>query len=270
VTTEEEPRKGRSTRCRQNDGAGKSASSFRKHELIEHLATAQCAVLSRQNGRGLIVDMHAGDGEGVASNQLSLFGDNQSRATARIAGLLALRHSALCILCEKDGKKRQSLELLSKQVPECLLFDDNERVIETVKHGMFGWALVLNDPCGPSDHQANVLWHLSKCVRRSDFIVVVNEGAIRRNLGLKPDVGQDTGKNAAAVRGARAKAPEYRWMLDYGQWASMLNKKTALVARQLSGHKGFTGRVTMFTNYSARFDRRLFDERYYGEGKQCA
>jgi hypothetical protein len=239
---------------RDRDGAGKSENSYRKHELITMLARPQAAILRFQKGPGVIIDMHAGDGAGVATNQGSLFELDVSLPTAALAVRLGAKFAVDVILCEKNKERRDQLFNYCHAWTRTTVAPDNSL------HGWithYRWALVFNDPNGHSGHNIESLEYIAERIPKSDFIICLNEGSLLRHLAVGDD-GQDTSSNAHLVQAVRQSKEKYRWMTDPQNWASLLHKKTVVVSKIRSESPGFRGRVMLLTNFAAKHPARLF------------
>lgn len=169
--------------------------------------------------------------------QLDLFGPPPAWPTPLIAMRLAATiGNAEVVLCEKDAKKRRAL---AGKFPGAVLLENHAKA-PSVLRPEHRWALVLNDPCGYSDHGIETLKLLATRVRL-DTILVFNEGAMRRILGMQEVVTIPDPPNVARVRAARQK---YAWMAEPQNWARTLG--TRHMAR------------TVLIKASANFHYRIF------------
>jgi hypothetical protein len=243
---------------RRRDGAGKSDKSYRKHELVGSLARAQAAVLRLSRREGVIIDMHAGDGVGVATEQEHLFGENESMASARLALGLGEKCLADVVLCETKADRREQLRPLMDAWPHTRLLRSNRELASKVDYGPYRWALVLNDPNGHSKHSVEAMQAIAASVPVSDFIVCLNEGSLKRHLGVEDD-GDGLGDNARLVRSVRESKERYAWMLEHKNWASLLGKRTLVKSRICPGSAAFRCRVMLLTNFAAKHPTRLFE-----------
>lgn len=209
----------------------------------------QIAVLRRiADGEGVIIDMHAGDGNGVeiAAGQLDMFRPNVSDATPALAIRFANEGwpAAKVFLCESNFKKRNKLRTIYGSDAEILR---TNRELLKVDYSRFGWAIVLNDPCGPAHHALDVMQHISASVEKSDFIIVINFGALGRLAGVRP-FGDNLDEDAK-VLGCRAKASEFAWMTDIDEWRSRLGKRNFAEAKVKVNNRAMKGKVVLLTNY---------------------
>lgn len=228
-------------RDRSREDAGKSDRSWHKHDLISSIANAHGHRLAHgikfKSGRGIIIDMHAGDGNGVEKPQASLFGSNPSRTTAELAVGLGSIVGADIVLCEKDAKKRAALEARGWQGVTVL--DDHKHAPEYVT-SRHAWALVLNDPNGPADHGLEYMQAIAERASVADFIIAFNEGGWRR-------------VNGYAVKHGGAMA-NYSWMRDFREWGVALRRKQIAVSRLVNGSNGFQYRILVAGNH---FDKPI-------------
>lgn len=251
-------------RKRHRDGTGKGQFSWRKHEMIREVAQAQISVLNLDGKKGAIIDMHAGDGEGVDLPQADLFMTPVSQSTPYLA--VELSHKCTprsdVILCERNRQHRALLtERFGTQAQ--ILANHVELLNQSLQK--YQWVFVLNDPCGPSAHGIPILQAIVARHRRADLLIMVNEGSIARHLGVA-QFGDDHGTNAAGVRGSRAAVDRYRWMYDQElkrvnaqAWAVKLSKRYALISRQKSSNRAYQGRLLLLTNYLANWNDRRYE-----------
>lgn len=226
----------RRKRNRDRDGAGKSEASWLKHSLIVQVANAQAHALHHgihfRRGRGIIIDMHAGDGEGVEQPQVDMFGANPSRTTAQLAVQLARSiPSTDVVLCERDAGRRAALVECWPDIPILSDHADAPALVD----GRYRWALVLNDPNGPKAHGIEHMQEIARRVRACDFVIAVNDGAVGRCQGVKdPKFHQGMSK--------------YAWMRDWHEWALRLNRKQIAVSNLTSQSNGFRHRILVVAN----------------------
>lgn len=245
----------RPRRNRDREGAGKSDASWKKHDLIKRLASGQAkAFRTKRSGRILIIDMHAGDGVGVDELQLDLFGGNPSCATAELALRLAADvGNADVVLCEKDRNKRA---LLEEQFPDAKIIGDHARAAELIRNDHV-WSLVINDPNGYSKHGIE---HMRTIARRvpSDFIIIFNEGALKRLLGMNDDAVYDN----AFPESVRQKKVEYEWMMQPVEWMQRIGRRRMVRSEKLiKASSNFHYRVMLVADYlTDAAKRRPFEE----------
>lgn len=254
-------------RCRQNDGAGKSSTSWQKHFLIERALKAQLAKLDIIGRRpGVIVDMHAHDGTGVHTPQRGLWSDACSTSSAAVAMHASNRYNVDLILCEKNADRREQLMLNIPRRAVCgqstEFFSDNRQLLE-VDWKRYGFAVVLNDPNGPSEHALDVMQHVAtQQGLKADFLIVVNDGALRRNIGHKHSSApiDMTKPNSAAVMACRQKAASgfWDWMQDPMQWAARLHRREVAWSTHRTTGKGFQAHLLVVTNSLANLNVNEF------------
>ena len=202
------------------ENAGYSQESHKKHRLVWRAAFGQAHAYRRAHptGRLMIIDMHAGDGEGVPVPQLDLFGDAPTYPTPLLATRLAQSlGQADVLLCEKAAGKRQAL---ASAFPQATILKNHEGILSALRPD-HRWALVLNDPCGYADHGIETLQQLHTRMRL-DTVLVFNEGALRQLMGMK-DV--PTTPDSPFVARVRASRSQYGWMAEPGKWAHMLGAR---------------------------------------------
>lgn len=249
---------------------GRGRETWLKHELMRRAAGAQIAALDKLSpGRGLIVDMHAGDGEGVeiADGQADLWLPHVSDSTAA----LACRFAAACangadvLLCESHTERREALRVSYGDQPSVKVLRCHADLLRRDFSG-YAWAFVFNDPNGPRSHGVEEMEHVARQVRASDFLIVVNEQAIVRHSSLKCDA--DTGNwhpsNRHMGPAAYATRDRYTWMLDADKWRQRLGKRSVAVSEFVTRNNAFHGRVVLVTN----FVTRGVSDRYFKTGSQ--
>lgn len=245
-------------RRRENDGAGKSAASWEKHTIIAMALRAQAAKAKQAfRGRGVIVDMHAHDGCGVQTPQLDLFGDHSSTSSAGIAWQTARDLDLDLILCERN---RQRMAALKERFGDRASYLGNNSLLTGVEWRAYSWAAVLNDPNGHSEHSVDVLTHIAaQPTLRSDFIVMINEGSLLRHMGLARKGENDhLYSNVQALRGSRAAAEVYAWMLQPEDWRKRLAKRFVACSRECTNGIGYRGRLLLLTDSLANLNPEMF------------
>jgi hypothetical protein len=237
---------------------GISEDSFIKHAELKRLALAQTykalnSVLKAPRSCAAIIDMHAGDGNGVPKPQGELFESNESHATPVIALEIAQELRAagkICdvFLCEKVDKQRERLEPLAQRYDAALLGDHNT-LREELRKG-YQWALVFNDPNGPREHGDAVLQWLARKIPKSDFIIVVNEGAIEERIlnVIKPSTHPQAPKWCRTWEGIAEVHAKYRWRLNAINWALRLERNCVLRASSRFGKHAMKGRILLVSN----------------------
>jgi hypothetical protein len=222
-------------RNRAREDAGKSEYSWRKHEILKQVATAQAHAFRYgiKRGRGIIIDMHAGDGKGVEQPQGYLFGANPSLCTPELS--IKIAHGNDVVLCEKNKDRRIALQSRWAGVP---VLKNHRLAVETItpEHS---WAIVLNDPCGPRDQGVEHMEAISSKLKLSDFIIAINHSGLARTRGNR--------KN-----GMR----QYDWMVDLIEWRVRLNKKIIAVSHMIHQSSGFRYQVLVVTNFLSDGVRR--------------
>jgi hypothetical protein len=208
-------------------------------------------------GRGVIIDMHAHDGSGVDQPQRSLFGDHSSTSTAGMAVAAAHRYGCDVVLCEKNKERMQALQLRFGAGP---IYVINHRHLPEMTLDAYTWAIILNDPNGPSEHGVDVMAELAHCrTMTTDFIVMINDGALARIEGLADNDPTDADKvNGAAIIGARASVSFYSWMRSPDAWRERLSKRFVAFSTYTTNGKGYRGRLLLLSNSLANLNREMF------------
>ena len=246
-------------RSRVADGRGVGANSDRKYDLFRRALgrLIQVHFLSSR-GRGLLVDMHAHDGGGVEKRQYDMFGENVAWSSSR--RLIYWKKEADrkgipvdLVLCERNAERRAKLaEVAKTEGIEVTILKNNKHLVAwLMKQEQAGvrydWGVVTNDPCGPKDHGVEVLAELGK-VSRLDFVLIVNELAVKRLNGLQ-EKGHDIGKNAKLVASCRKAAHKYDWVMDCCEWARRVGRKRVLRSSTLIKNRNHHGRCLVLTNH---------------------
>ena len=234
-----------------NGNVGKGKRSYEKHYLIKRAAGGQVSILAKNNttDRGVIIDMHAGDGDGGTLPQLSLWEEALSDASPFIANRLAntVYPTPDIILCESHVASRHQLDECFRNQRNVRILPNNHSLLK-LDFSQYSWGLVLNDPNGPRDHSVDVLEFLSRSINYIDFIIVVNEGGIERHLGLRDHPLGDS-KNATMIRQAYETRERYKWMLDPDQWRIKLGRKKVAWSTSPVINSAFRGRVIVAANF---------------------
>lgn len=234
-------------------GVGRSRATSLKHHLIKRLAEGQSALafasILARGGRAAIIDMHAGDGKGVEADQGELFYKSESRATPVIAAAVAemLRNRGVpcdLIFCERSKKAREKLWPLAEKHQAIVVRGHKE-----IKTKGYVWGLVFNDPNGPADHGDDVLARIASDIPRADFILVVNEGAIREILSVKnPSSNPNALPWNKSAEGIAAQHQKVKWRLDPEAWGLLLRRSAVLASHTLFKSNRMKGRLLLVSN----------------------
>lgn len=222
---------------------GRTDASWKKHDIVRDVARGQASVLAKRFGqRGIIIDMHSGDGSGVCQPQLDLFyGNNPSSATPEIARTIAkLIGGVDIVLCEKSKKRRDEL---IESFPLAKVLRNHSLAVNEILP-CHKWALVFNDPNGYSMHGVEHMQAIAGKIP-SDFIVVFNHGSMNRLLGMKDDKDYDT-QFPKIVRDLK---PKYEWMIEPDNWRKRLRRRCIGASRVISASNNFQYRVFVITNF---------------------
>lgn len=249
-------------------GRGINPASYKKHDLIAQLAamqTARACTFLGHCDRVAIIDMHAGDAKGAKGRQPDFWRGDESRATALIACDMAAKFRKRGIVCdmllfERSHAARDALAAqLAAQAK--IHIGRNHRALLTWP-GLcdYTFAVVLNDPNGPSDHGDEILAHVSRQIPRADSIIVVNEGFLVRLKGVGA---VQTEKFAGDVYRAR---DQYLWRFDATEWARRLGRRYVLRSKITVGANAMKGRILLVTNAPPERTPRNFTPHAAGAG----
>lgn len=234
-------------------GTGKTLASFRKHELLLQVIRGQChAQTARKSlGQMLLIDLTAGDGNGVPLPQPDLFlGLIPSRSTPEILYSVAQEiPGAQLLLCERLKKRR--IQLADAFPSAQILGDSNLAPMAIARY--YTYALIVSDPCG-MHHNWTVMQAIARRIPRSDFVLTVNEHAIHRVLGVL-----NPGLNPIhpIVERSWAAQEKYRWMLDPLAWRERLNKRqVAWTSHVIHASKNFRYRIVVVAHAMSDVIRR--------------
>jgi hypothetical protein len=236
-------------------GKGVQAQSWKKHDDLRAFAFGRlmiALIFLKAGERVAVVDMHAADGKGVLSRQPDLYSGPSSEATAKVSVDIAnaLRRKGIhcdLVLCEKNRERRKELSAFAVN-NRALLVSTHQEIPPLIG---CAWALIFNDPNGPRDHGVDVLQRIAGEVKRADFLIVVNEGAVGRIIKV---TGTSTSKTApkwstSVAEAAKVRA-KYDWMASPIGWARMLNRLYVIASRRLYGRGAMQGRILLVTNYA--------------------
>ena len=208
---------------RKGGGTGRGAQSYWKHDQIKWFLGCQLPILAK-SGHGLIIDMHAGDGEPVDHPIADLFAGKSLETTPALAVGFAEKFGADVILCERSRDARKQLEDEFGDRPVVVDILGNNK--ELIKPGMaewlqdeYPWIVVINDPNGFGDQSEEVMLGLSVTQRVIDFVIVVNLHSFVRPLGLPED------SKLIQCQRARESANDHAWMQDGDAWLRYLGRK---------------------------------------------
>jgi hypothetical protein len=203
-----------------------TSQSFWKHRVLKRVVRGQVFAYRCHHPKARIafIDLHAGDGLGVALPQLNFLEERTSRSSSRIlADLYREIGAAGLFLCEKDSERCSVLfEEIVPIVPAVTILDNNRRLLD-VDFRHYDWALIISDPCGYKDHPIEVLQYIASQVI-CDVILTLNTGALQRLHGMKDDPVPGELKRVSAVRLAKQ---QYLWMEKLPEWPKTLRREQA-------------------------------------------
>ena len=246
---------------------GKTEASWQKHQLLRNIIRSQFGAFgSHHHGQKLVIDMHAGDGNGVMrkwelqDGQLFLGGlEPLSQSSAQIAVDCTKEYpETTVLLCEKSAQKRKTLrEMFPVDIfPHVHILTNhaNAPTIVQEHYQEMEWALILNDPEGSSSQGVPSMQAIAQQLS-SDFVIVLNELGIRRHMGLK-----GPGPNAMTAA-SYATRDRDAWMLMLEQWRQRLGRKHAAWTSIYKQSSCFHFRIVVVSNFFGRVVRRpLFED----------
>lgn len=222
---------------------GRNDKSWWKHEHFQRFMGRQLPVLAKR-GRGLIVDMHAGDGEATPHKQADLFSGGALITTPHLALSMADRWGADVWLCERSHAPHAAL--VREYGDRALVLRNHDKLSQKGDEvAAYPWVLVLNDPNGHSAHGVEVMRSISDANPCSDFIINVNRGSIQRHLGVGA---KDNSGNAFALA-VEATREHYAWMLTPGAWAERLGKRQYQATQPVYLSPEMTSQVLLISNF---------------------
>jgi hypothetical protein len=221
-------------------GAGWNQKSWIKFGLVQKFVESQAAAFRVRFGKAprvLLVDGNAGNGQGVHLPQPDLFlGDAIAKPTPSIICDLAERIGADALLCESKIVRR---ELLMHQFGKrATIIDDHDKVPSHLKD--YNYVLWLADPCGTKDLGHMAMREVALRVVTSDFVIVFNEGWLRRLRGVKE------GEPGWCVSHER-----YMPMIDMDWWTDHLKKRQVGFTPIIPASPGHQFRMLIVSNYLA-------------------
>jgi hypothetical protein len=228
---------------RNREGAGKSVHSWIKHDFIKKAAGAQVAAFRQKfpHAQIILIDGNAGDGAGVEMQQRDMFVRScESEPTPQVlADLAATYHATLC-LCEHDVGKRR---MLKARFPDVRIVPDQAAAADLALRG-FNYALWTSDPCGPKGHGLYSMSRIALGLLRSDFIVVSNEGALSRFIGV-------------AHCPSWQKHQVYTLQLDPAWWLAQLPKRYLARSPLINQSQNFHFRLLVISDFLTEGVRRM-------------
>lgn len=246
-------------RDRSKDGRGKSEWSWVKQLFFEKIIGAYAGVAARLGWkRGIGIDMHAGDGEGIRYGEGDLFGHTQrSKASSMVLYEQSKSHGNFdTVLCEIKPERR---ELLHPKFPDAMILKDHADIkhyLETLKKKP-AWGILICDPCGPKEMGLEALKTLCREIQYLDIVMAFPHGGIVRPLGLRKD-----GPNPISAKNANTSQKRYGWMLDcnnidkYGmpypslKWVNVFSRRHLVCSSSvITRSKGFHYRIMVASNF---------------------
>jgi len=230
---------------RDGGGLGRCEKSHHKFSQIEKYLNRQLPVLTAQRGRGVIIDMHAGDGKTTPFPIPDFFAGGSLKTTPTIAISSARKYGADVILCERNREHRQYLQ--DTYGADARVISNHKNLLQIENDLLwYPWILAISDPNGHGDQGVEIMQWLADLIPVSDFIVVVNHFSIRRCLGLHPS--QD-----CKVEAARQSGLDHEWMRHPEQWKEKLHKKQVLAGKPARLSNTMEAQVLLVSNWIAGY-----------------
>ena len=218
--------------------SGKTPNSWLKHDYANRLVHSQVYAYraNHSHNRILLIDGNAGDGLGAPRPQYDLFnGEQLSQTTSQVlCGISRRVGNCDVVLCDKDREKREQLMTHFPRVP---IVERHSDIISFVNGHKY--VLWLSDPCGPRGHGPEYMAQVARLAPLSDFVIMFNEGAVRRIMGTQSSCWQTSRENYGPLL-------EPRW------WLHKLNKRFFVrTDRVIQASSGFRYRVLLVSNFIA-------------------
>jgi hypothetical protein len=253
------PTTARKPRKRGYENAGKSNNSGKKHSVFNFTMQQFWKARRVFQGRVLLIDTTAHDGEGVQLWQHSLLNEDFAPDLSIASAGLLVRAAeqdgnADVILCEKHPERRAKLIENFGHLRFVRIIGDHAKILPMLVG--YRYAFVMNDPCGPKGHGIETLEAIAKAIPASDFVIAINLLAVVRINGThktEAEVGI-AGKANATSR------DRYSWMVTLPEWPRRLGREQLAYSPLLKTSPGFHGRVVVISNSIAeRLTRRPFE-----------
>lgn len=233
---------------KKGGGLGRCERSFWKHDHIERFLLRQLPVITKR-GKGVIIDMHAGDGHETPHPQPDFFAGGSLKTSPTIAIAAGRKYKADVILCEKNSQCRENLIIQFGN--ESLIIGNHYQLMDMESiSSEYAWLIAISDPNGHGDQGVEVMQWLIDRVTISDFIVVVNHNSIKRCLGLT-----DPNHPRPCVRASYQSGIDHQWMLDPEQWCIHLRKKQVLSYGPMRLSKNMEAQVLLVSNWIAGYGK---------------
>ena len=233
---------------KHSGGVGRCRKSFWKHDKIKKYLGRLLPVLSKRSPglRGLIIDMHAGDGEATPHPQPDMFAGGALITTPHLAIAMAEKWRADVWLCERSHAPRKALR--SNYGGRARIFGNHHQLLNHADEiRSYPWVIVINDPNGHSDasNGVSVMQAIAETNPVSDFIIVCNHRSIRRHLG----VGKKDNSKVPLALAVQATAGKYEWMLTPDNWKERLGKRQVMATEPMTLSPEMTAQVLLVSNF---------------------
>jgi hypothetical protein len=227
---------------------GRGENSYWKQDQIEKFLKRQLPIL-RKKGRGLIIDTHSGDSGETPHPQNGLFSCGSIKTTPFMAVNYARIYNADVILCEKNKECRSRLSALYENAE---ILSNNNLILDRISSIInYPWVVVISDPNGHGRNSGNcfdVLQEISKQVKVSDFIIILNIQSLIRHVAVAKNI-NNINHPMSHVRESAKMGLYYEWMLNDDEWKKRLSKRSIIYAgpEWLSG--AMTAKVMLISNF---------------------
>jgi len=239
------------------DGAGFSERSYKKLQELARIAHSQLSAwtITHPGAHSWLIDMTAGDGQGIQKQQRALFGDDLADATPIMLAKLCRRPDAeRLIVCEKSGERRHVLrERVLKLVPDTVVLRRNQDLL-SYDFGDCDYALIVLDPCGHGSYEEHlkIIQHIRAQAIKTDAILTFNQRSWSRHMGLHLQGEHDNRRIAASRRAKQL----YTWMPELNEWVSRLPGRYLARSRLTAQSAAFWFQFIVATDYLADRIRR--------------
>lgn len=226
-------------------GVGRSKASFWKHEAIKRAMRRQLPILAKR-GRGLIIDLNAGDGEATPHRQPDFFAGGALITTPHLALAMGDCYGADVWLCERSHAPRRALS--AAYGDRAKIYGNHNQLSKTLGTiAAAPWVMVLSDPNGHgnSSNGLSIMRQIAQINPISDFVTVVNHRSIMRHLGVGA---KDNSGNAFALA-VEASKEHYAWMLTPQRWADQLGKRQVLATEPRRLSPEMTAQILLISNF---------------------
>jgi hypothetical protein len=160
------------------------------------------------------------------------------------------------ILCEKDRARRAALR---QSFPRAIHLDSHDKAADLLGAD-HRYALWVSDPCGYSGHGVEAMRRIARRPGlRSDFVIVLNQGALDRLIGTKGEMWEKH-RNL------------YLPMAKAWWWGEQLQKRWVASSKLIKQSRGFQFRLIVVADFlgdaACRYCPETFDRPPVGRGER--